>query len=101
MKVSDIKDRIIYEEDTYKILSALSMRHIRETTEYFSCGMPDGDNQKSTIIYKDTLYVDAHTRNIKDNYGSSDIISLVLYIKKDMYFTSSLMWICKVCSFLW
>jgi len=99
MKVSDIKDRIIYDESLRTILEALHMRNVKDNGDHLSCGMPDGNNKKSTIVYKDSLYVDAHTRNIKDNYGSSDIISLVLFIKKDMYFTSALKWICDVCGY--
>lgn len=98
MKISELKDRIIYENKIYDILVALGMKNIRETTEYYSCGMPDGDNPKSTIVYKDSLYVDAHTRDIRDNNGSTDLISLIMFIE-EIYFTNALRWICSVCGF--
>ena len=68
------------------------MNHIRENTEHISCGMPDGDNQKSTIIYKDNLNVSAYTRDIADIYGGSDLISLVMYVKAPIYFRQSDSW---------
>lgn len=60
--------------------------------------MPSGDNKKSTVVYKNNLYVDAHTRSITDQYGVSDIISLVTYIR-GTYFSESVKWLCDVCGF--
>lgn len=74
------------------------MKSIKDKGSYFSCGMPDGDNLSSTVVYKDTLYVDAYTRDIKDEYGGSDIISLVMFIRKE-YFSVAIKWICEVCEF--
>lgn len=100
MDVQDLKERIILDDKIETILSELGMHHIKihNGNEYYSCGMPDGDNQKSTIIYIDSLYVDAYTRNIKDQYGNSDIISLVSYIRKT-YFSESIKWICEICGY--
>lgn len=98
MDIQELKEHIIIEEKIEYILEQLGMHSIKEHDEYFSCGMPDGNNQKSTIVYKDSLYVDAYTRNIKDKYGASDIISLVTYIRST-YFSESIKWICDVCGF--
>ncbi|MGG0793739.1 toprim domain-containing protein [Brevibacillus laterosporus] len=98
MDVQELKERIIQDEKIEFVLEELGMHSIRDFNDYFSCGMPDGDNQKSTIVYKDSLYVDAHTRNIKDQYGVSDIISLVTYIK-GFYFSQSLHWLCDICGY--
>ena len=57
--------------------------------------MPDGDNTKSTIIYLDEyLSVKAYTRNIKDEYGNSDLISLVAFINQESNFFQNLKWLC-------
>jgi DNA primase len=98
MDIQELKEKIIYEEKIEVILEELGMHSIKESEEYFSCGMPDGNRKNSTIIYKDNLYVDAHTRNIKDKYGMSDIISLVTFIK-GTYISESIKWICDICGF--
>lgn len=97
MDALELKERIVMDGMIEYILEQLGMHSIKECDEYFSCGMPDGNNKKSTIIYKDTLYVDAHTRNIKDKYGNSDIISLVTFIK-GTYFSESIKWLCDICN---
>ena len=99
MDSQDLKDRIIEENKIRDILENLDGIHsIKDKGDYFSCGMPNGDNKSSTIIYKDTLLVEAYTRDIKDEYGGSDIISLVMFIRKE-YFSSALKWICETCGF--
>jgi len=58
--------------------------------------MPDGDNPTSTTIYNnENLNVVAYTRNIADNFGASDLISLVCFVKK-MYFSHALKWLCNL-----
>ena len=99
MTPQDLKEKIIYDNKIKDILKALKMKHIRENSEYISCCMPDGDNQKSTIVYKDNLYITAYTRDISDSYGSTDIFSLTMYLRPDLYFTSALRWICEVCGY--
>jgi hypothetical protein len=98
LNLQELKERIILDEKIELILQELGMHSIREHDKYFTCGMPDGDNKKSTVIYKDNLNVEAYTRNIKDQYGASDIISLVTYIK-GTYFSQSVKWICDVCGY--
>lgn len=99
MDAQDLKYRIIEEDKVYDILKELNMKHIKNKGDYYSCAMPDmKSNKSSTIVYKDSLYVEAYTRDIKDEYGSSDIISLVMFIRKE-YFSSSIKWICEVCGF--
>lgn len=94
----DLKERIIQDEKIELILEELGMHHIKDKGKYITCGMPDGDNPASTVVYKDTLIVEAYTRDIKDQYGASDIISLVTYIK-GTYFSQSIKWICDVCGY--
>lgn len=95
----ELKERIINDDKIIDILESLGMHHINPNNDkYISCGMPDGDNPKSTIVYKDNLFVDAYTRNIEDSYGNSDIISLVSFIK-ETYFSESLKWICDICGY--
>lgn len=98
MDIQNLKERIISDGKIRDILIKLNMHHIKETDSYFSCGMPDGDNPKSTIVYKDSLFVDAHTRNIEDSNNFTDIISLVLFVKK-MYFFHGVKWISDVCGY--
>lgn len=89
--------KYIYENNKMPvILESLNCHHITNHGErYFSCGMPDGDNPKSTIIYNNEyIEVNAYTRNIKDKYGYSDIISLVGFINKEGNFSKNLKWIC-------
>lgn len=51
--------------------------------------------QKSITIYLDEyLSVVAYTRNIKDQYGGSDIISLVGFIKPRKATSINLKWLC-------
>ena len=98
MTPQELKDQIIYDRKLRDVLESLKMKSIKEHSDYFSCGMPDGDNTKSTIVYKESLYVDAHTRNIKDAYGNSDILALVMFIKQ-CYFSSALRFLCEVCGY--
>lgn len=57
--------------------------------------MPDGDNPKSTIVYiDDFIGVTAYTRNVKDKYGNSDLISLIGYINQEENFSKNLKWLC-------
>lgn len=99
MKAHILKQRIFNDNKIIDILQALNMHHIKDYDTYISCGMPDGDNPKSTIIYKNEhLPVEAYTRDIKDQYDNSNIISLVSYINNS-YFLHSVKWICQICNY--
>lgn len=98
MDVMDLKEKIKLDNKIETILKNLNMKSIRSHEEYYSCGMPQGDNPNSTIVYKDSLYVDAHTRDIKDKNGISDIISLVSFVNQT-YFSNSIQWVCKICGY--
>lgn len=99
MDGKELKDRIIQDNKIKLILEELGMHHVREYDTYFACGMFDGNRTNSTIVYKNSLHIEAHTRNIEDKYGNSDIISLVSFIKKT-YFTQSKKWLCDICGYL-
>jgi hypothetical protein len=95
----ELKERIVNDDKIEDILEALEMHHINSNNDkYITCGMNDGNNSKSTVIYKDNLHVDAYTRNIKDAYGHSDIISLVSFIN-GTYISESIKWICDICGY--
>lgn len=99
MDALDLKERIINDDKVIDILEALGMHSINQKNDkYITCGMPDGDRKNSTAVYLDNLHVDAYTRNIKDAYGGSDIISLVSFINES-YFSDSIKWICDVCGY--
>lgn len=99
MDAHDLKEKIINDDKVIDVLEALEMHHINDKSDkYISCAMPDGNNPKSTIVYRDNLFVDAYTRNIKDVYGGSDIISLVSFVN-GTYFSESIKWICDVCGY--
>lgn len=96
MNALDLKKYIYENNKIPDVLHALNCHHVVNHNEvYYSCGMPDGDNTKSTIIRNDEfLRVDAYTRNIKDKYGCSDILSLVGFINKEENFSKTLKWVC-------
>ena len=100
MEIKELK-RYIYENNKIDyILENIQMHHIKyhnnSVKPYYSCGMPDGDNPSSTIIYNnEKLKTIANTRDIKDSFGRSDIISLVVFIKK-LYITDAIKFICDI-----
>lgn len=98
MKVRDLFQKIIDDEKIINVLEELEMHHISDKGDYITCGYPTGDNPKSVTVYKDNLWVNSYTRDIADDYGYTNIISLVSYIK-DFYFTRSIKWICDICKY--
>lgn len=99
MDAQTIKEYIFSNNKIEIVLENLGMHHIQwhNRNEYITCGMPDGDNPSSTVIYCDNSFfmVKAYTRDIVDPYGISDIISLVSFIKKTI-FTQSINWLCEL-----
>lgn len=103
MNSQDIKEYIIINDKIKYVLEELGCHHVvsHDNSRYYSAGFPAmkgypyGDNTKAITVYSDNLHVESHTRNIKDKYGNSDIISLVCAIK-DLYFTSALKWLCEI-----
>lgn len=98
MDVKQVKAYIYENNKIEDILLELGMHHItwHDNNKYITCGMPDGDNKNSTTIYNNpSLNVIAYTRDITDEYGVSDIISLVCFVKK-MYFSNAIHWICSL-----
>lgn len=97
MQCSEIKEYIYKQNKIQDILEYLNCHHIKETTEYFSFGMPDGDNIKSTILYKTAyLPVTAYTKNIVDEHGYSDILSLVAYIRNNNNLAQNIKYLCDI-----
>jgi len=91
-------DRIVKDNKIETILEELGMHHIKSHDKYYSCGMPDGDNTSSTLVFKNNLNVQAYTRNIADKFGNSDIISLVMFVK-NIYFLNAIKWISDNCGY--
>lgn len=99
MDAQTIKEYIFSNNKIEIVLENLGMHHIQwhNRNEYITCGMPDGDNPSSTVVYCDNSFfmVKAYTRDIVDPYGISDIISLVSFINKAI-FTQSINWLCEL-----
>ena len=98
MEARTIKEYIFNNNKVEYVLEQLGMHHIKwhNNNEYITCVMPDGDNPISTTVYNDSfLGVIAYTREIKDAYGISDIISLVTFVKQ-FFFTQSIDWLCNL-----
>ena len=99
MDAQTIKEYIFSNNKIEIVLENLGMHHIQwhNRNEYITCGMPDGDNPSSTVVYCDNSFfmVKAYTRDIVDPYGISDIISLVNFINKTI-FTQSINWLCEL-----
>lgn len=78
--------KYIYENNKIEdILIELEMHHIKwhDNNSYITCGMPDGDNPQSTVIYNnEVLNVVAYTRDIIDINFISDIFSLIMFLRK-------------------
>ncbi len=94
IKASDLKKKIYEENLVEELLKKIGMHHIRSHSqgEYITCGMPDGDNQNSTVIYnEENLSVVAYTR---ENKKITDIISLTQYTQ-NLSFVESLKFICN------
>lgn len=99
MDAQTIKEYMFSNNKIEIVLENLGMHHIQwhNRNEYITCGMPDGDNPSSTVVYCDNSFfmVKAYTRDIVDPYGISDIISLVSFINKTI-FTQSINWLCEL-----
>lgn len=96
MDAYSLKEYIIINDKIEYVLEELGCHNIKlKVNEYYSCSFPNGDNKKGMLVYVDNLYVHSQTKNIKDKYGNSDIITLTCYIK-DMYFTNALKWLSDI-----
>lgn len=98
MEVSDLKNFIFENKRTEELLSELGCHHItphlNENGRFFTCGNFDGDNPNAITVYESpSMNVINYTRDIKDQYGVSDIVSLVCYNKK-FFFTEAIKWLC-------
>ncbi|MEG2289588.1 MAG: toprim domain-containing protein [Clostridium sp.] len=90
-----IKDHIILNDCLEFVLNELGCKGVKSHDDrYVTGGFPDSDGKKSFTVFLDNLYVDSYTRNIKDKYGNSDIISMVCFIK-DVYFSQAISWLCN------
>jgi len=98
MDIKFLFNRIQQDDKIYCILKELKMHHIKDCGNYYSCGFPNGDNPKSVAVYKNTLNVEAYTRNIEDKNGYKNILSLVMFVK-NLYIVNAIKWICDVCGY--
>lgn len=79
-EVEELKKQIYDDMRIKEVLEYLGMHGIKShgDIDYWTCGMPDGDNTSSTTIYnEEKIGVMSYTR-----IGSTDIIGLVQYIEK-------------------
>lgn len=99
MDVKHLKEFVYENNRIVDILTELGMHHIRwcDGNKYITCAMPDGDNPSSTVIYNNEHFnVTAYTRNIKDPFNNSDLISLTCFVKK-LYFSQAIKYLCDLC----
>jgi len=90
-EAKDLKKQIYDDMRIEELLQNLGMHHIlSHNNEYWTCGMPNGDNPGSTVVYNnEKIGVTAYTRT-KENI--TDIISLVQYVEQTN-FRGALDWI--------
>ena len=80
-EVEELKKQIYEDMRIEEVLEQLGMHNIKAhgDIDYWTCGMPDGDNPSSTTIYnEEKIGVRAYTRT---EANVSDIIGLVQYIQ--------------------
>ena len=96
MDVYNLKQIILDNDKIECILEDLNMHHISDKGEYWSCGMPDGDNPASTNIYKNEyLRTIAYTRDIGDGREVTDLLDLIQFMKKIPFF-KALSYVCTL-----
>lgn len=99
MDAQTMKEYIFNNDKVEYVLEQLEMHHIQwhSNRSYITCGMPDGDNPSSTVVYCDSsfLNVKAYTRDIEDAYGVSDILSLISFVKQTI-FSQTIKWLCDL-----
>ena len=98
LDVKYLKEFIYENNHVENVLNELGMHHTKwhNGKDYITCGQPDGDNPSSTVIYNNEhLNVMAYTRDIKDTFGNSDIISLTCFIHK-CYFSNAIKILCDI-----
>jgi DNA primase len=83
MQAYELKEYLSKNEDqVVRILEDLGMHHINTSHhKHISCGMPDGDNPSSTVVYKDNMKVRAYTRDLGNKENGSDIFILIMFVK--------------------
>ena len=94
MNAKELKEYISRNDKLPEILESLGMHSINGSNpKYYSCGLPDGDNPTSTIIYRDeSLTVNAYTRNIGgDEDKKPNIFNLIMFIN-NCEFSAAINW---------
>lgn len=94
MKPQELQEYIVNNDKLIYILEELGMKHINSSNaKYVSCGMPDGDNPMSTIVYKDSyLTVNAYTRKLPGEEGkNTNIFNLIMFVK-NVNFAHAISW---------
>lgn len=94
MDARELREYISRNDKLPEILESLGMHSINGINpRYYSCGLPDGDNPTSTIIYRDeSLTVNAYTRNIGgDEDKKPNIFNLIMFIN-NCEFSTAINW---------
>jgi len=97
MNITELKQHIVQNNLQRKILEALGLNNIKEDDNKIQCCNIDGDNPNAILIYKNNedLMVIDFTRDIKDERNSSDIFSLVEFVK-ECDFVEAINWVKEV-----
>ena len=94
MNAKELREYISKNDKIPEILESLGMHSINGLNpRYYSCGLPDGDNPTSTIVYRDeSLTVNAYTRNIgRSEDKKPNIFNLIMYIN-NCEFSAAINW---------
>lgn len=96
MDIEGLKEYILENNCIPIILEELGCHHIRHKDGYYQAGNHNGDNQTAISVYENTnLTTINYTRDITKGRTSSDLISLVEYVK-DVSFFEAMKWICDI-----
>lgn len=96
MDIRDLKEEILNRDLLTDILSELGCHHIQDRGDYVTCGNPDGDNQRSIVVYKNE-YISCtnYTRQITRNGRTADIFDLIAYVE-DCSFAEAMKFVCEL-----
>lgn len=96
LTAQEIKDYILNNDYSERILEELGCSHIRNHGEYITASNPDGDNKQAINLYlNDGLTCINHTRTMVNNKRATDLFDLISFYK-DYSFPEALRWVCEV-----
>ena len=84
MEAEKIKLFIIENNRYIDILQHIGCHSIKDKGSYFTFGVPDGDGKNTSVLYKNSLVCNLHSRGI-----NGDIFDLVMYCLKVNFYKCS------------